>query len=142
MPYPPRTTVRRVNPGTFQLNPTEGAKLFQSSLYIPRFGLGEFLPTNSISVGEPPDAPRLNNELKSVPELPQVPPWPNDVNGTAPPSVLHPFAQYDNRSPPALNAWAPRVQLNVSDPWYMGLVMSRRLALLKGASSGKFVGVT
>src|ERR1043165_9183338 len=72
MPYPARTTVGwfSLNQGTFQLKPTEGAKLLRSLpfKFVARLGLGEFLPTNctctrSVQVLVKPMVPGLDVHL-------------------------------------------------------------------------------
>src|SRR4026208_1765829 len=72
MPYPARTTVGwfSLNHGTFQLKPTEGAKLFRSFpfRFVVMLGLGEFLPTNctctrSVQVLVKPIVPGLDVHL-------------------------------------------------------------------------------
>src|SRR5215468_4074612 len=73
MPYPPRTTVLRLNHGTDQLKPTDGAKLFQSFLYGNTSGFGECLPAGSTFVSEPPVAYGFHSALKFVPEIPKKP---------------------------------------------------------------------
>src|SRR5207248_11027543 len=57
-PYPARNTVLSFpSQGMDQLNPKDGAKLFQSSRHICLPGFGEFLPTKSTVVGEPHEIP-------------------------------------------------------------------------------------
>src|SRR5215471_8302596 len=71
MPYPDRSTVLPFpNHGTFQLNPTAGAKLFESlPLRLAKTsGLGEFLPMNctcvrSVHVLVKPMVPGLEVQL-------------------------------------------------------------------------------
>src|ERR1051326_1584824 len=62
--------------GTFQLKPSEGAKLFQSLGWTSLSGLGESLPTNSVDVSEglalpQSPAPGCHITAKLLPEHPK-----------------------------------------------------------------------
>src|SRR5262245_23296571 len=77
MPDPARSTVLFwPHHGRDQLKPTEGAKLFQSSLLVFLPAFAEFLPTNSTVVSFPFARPGCHNASKSLPEIPNKPAFP------------------------------------------------------------------
>src|SRR5437867_213045 len=85
MPYPARNTVLFCpHQGSDQLTPIEGAKLFQSSLFVFLPGFAEFLPTNSTVVNFPLARPGCHNASKSVPEIPNNPALPPTTLAASP----------------------------------------------------------
>src|SRR5215475_4609515 len=70
--YPPRTVVFPApNHGTCHAKPTAGPKLFVSFGYQPVLELGEFFPTNCMTVGSP-RTPGFIQSAKLLPDTPKI----------------------------------------------------------------------
>src|SRR6185503_15626725 len=105
-------TVLRLNHGTFQLNPSDGAKLFQSFLNGNTSGLGECLPAGSTFVNEPPVAFGFQSAPKLVPEMPKKPASPPFTR------VAMPVRSYGT---PYLSYLRPRLRVKFCETFQLSL---------------------